>query len=311
MHARLPLASALTLALAVGTTAHAGDNLPPSISPFAPLAVVDPTPSEVDFTVSDPDDALTELTVTATSNAPGVLPNGGLVLSGAAGERTLEITPIGIAGNALITLTVSDPGGASATTTLNATIVCDGDADEDELCDSIETDDDNDTVLDEDDLDPTDPLVCQDEDGDGCDDCAGGTPDPDNDGLDSDGDGLCDEGDEDDDGDGTLDVDEAPGDSDGDGIPDVLDPEDQDGPEGDLDGDGLSNQDEDKLGTDPDDPDSDGDGLSNGVEDSTGTDPNDPDTDGDGLEDGEEAGHGTHPNNPDSDDDGQIGRAHV
>ena len=55
------------------------------------------------------------------------------------------------------------------------------------------------------------------------------------------------------------------------------------------------------------DPDSDGDGLSDGEEESIGTDPNNDDTDGDGLLDGEEVKeHKTDPNNPDSDNDGLI-----
>lgn len=45
------------------------------------------------------------------------------------------------------------------------------------------------------DLDDTDPLVCFDGDGDGCDDCSSGTYAPEADGPDTDGDGLCDSGD--------------------------------------------------------------------------------------------------------------------
>ena len=45
------------------------------------------------------------------------------------------------------------------------------------------------------DLDDTDPSVCFDGDGDGCDDCSSGTYAPEADGPDTDGDGLCDSGD--------------------------------------------------------------------------------------------------------------------
>ena len=69
-------------------------------------------------------------------------------------------------------------------------------------------DSDGDGVLDGDDSAPLDNFICQDLDGDGCDDCASGIVDPSNDGTDTDGDGLCDLGDTDDDGDGTSDVDE-------------------------------------------------------------------------------------------------------
>ncbi len=57
----------------------------------------------------------------------------------------------------------------------------------------------------------------------------------------------------------------------------------------DSDGDGLSNDEEAALGTDPDDADSDDDGLDDGDEVNTyGTGPTSPDTDGDGLSDGYE-----------------------
>ena len=72
----------------------------------------------------------------------------------------------------------------------------------------------------------------------------------------------------------------------------------------DRDGDGLSDDDELALGTDPDQADSDGDGLADGEEVALGTDPIQADTDGDGLADGEEVALGTDPMQADSDGDG-------
>ncbi len=96
----------------------------------------------------------------------------------------------------------------------------------------------------------------------------------------------------------------------------------------DSDGDGLTNQREIEIGTDPFNPDTDADELNDGEEvlrqntdplkaDTDGdglsegeevlrrrTDPLNPDTDGDGLNDGEEVRRGTDPLNPDSDQDG-------
>ena len=72
----------------------------------------------------------------------------------------------------------------------------------------------------------------------------------------------------------------------------------------DTDGDGLTDDEEKDLGTDPKNPDSDGDGVNDGQEKIDGTDPKNPDTDGDGLTDGEEKEHGTDPKNPDTDGDG-------
>jgi len=74
----------------------------------------------------------------------------------------------------------------------------------------------------------------------------------------------------------------------------------------DSDCDGLTDEEEDALGTDPTDSDTDGDGISDGDEISDGTDPLDMDTDGDGLTDGEEASLCTDPLNPDSDGDGIV-----
>ncbi|RLA39915.1 MAG: hypothetical protein DRR06_03925 [Gammaproteobacteria bacterium] len=72
----------------------------------------------------------------------------------------------------------------------------------------------------------------------------------------------------------------------------------------DTDDDGLNDGDEVVIGTDPFDPDSDGDGLNDGDEVDIGTDPLNPDSDGDGLNDGDEVSAGTDPLNPDSDGDG-------
>lgn len=83
-------------------------------------------------------------------------------------------------------------------------------------------------------------------------------------------------------------------DTDGDGLDDAWENEhfgnlDQDG-SGDPDGDGLTNEQEETLGTDPNDADTDDDGFTDGVEVREGTDPLDADsfptdTDGDGLGD--------------------------
>ena len=75
-------------------------------------------------------------------------------------------------------------------------------------------------------------------------------------------------------------------------------------PGGDADGDGLTNGEEEELGTDPEKSDSDGDGADDKWEVDNGSDPLDTDSDDDGLSDGEEADLGTSPTNADSDGDG-------
>jgi len=103
----------------------------------------------------------------------------------------------------------------------------------------------------------------------------------------------------------------APIDSDGDGLPDDLEEQigtDPNNP--DTDGDGYDDGTEVEAGTDPLDPndhpgntrptDTDGDGLTDIDEKLLGTDPESDDTDGDGFTDGEEVLKGTDPNDPDS-----------
>ncbi|MBK9250036.1 MAG: OmpA family protein [Ignavibacteria bacterium] len=81
----------------------------------------------------------------------------------------------------------------------------------------------------------------------------------------------------------------------------------------DSDGDGLTDETEERIGTDPNNPDTDGDGLSDGDEvDDYKTDPLKPDTDGDGLKDGAEVNtHKTDPLKADTDGDGLTDGAEV
>ena len=143
-----------------------------------------------------------------------------------------------------------------------------------------QTDSDGDTVLDS--IECVLPLV--DTDGDGTPNCYDN--DDDGDGIlsegggDADGDGLLNNVDTDDDGDGTPTADEGNADDDYDGRSNYLDSDDEDGPRGDHDGDGLSNEDEEDLGSDPESADSDGDTVPDGDE--VGENGSLVDTDGDG-----------------------------
>ena len=71
----------------------------------------------------------------------------------------------------------------------------------------------------------------------------------------------------------------------------------------DADDDGLTDAEEEELGTDPDEADTDGDGLDDGDEVELGSDPLEPDTDGDGLNDGDDVAAGGDPTKTDSDGD--------
>jgi hypothetical protein len=214
------------------------------------------------------------------------------------GDETVEVT---LTGTSDSRLPIGDPGPAAVTI-----------ADDDSVAD-----DDGDGLTN---IEECPSLTaCRDTDDDGTPDYQ--DPDDDGDGVptgtenapqqDTDENGVPDYLDNDDDGDGRLTQDEDldedgdgnpatnPTDLDDDGVPDYLDADDQGGPTGDLDGDGLSNEREEELGTDPTDPDTDGDGVNDGDEVDDGTDPLDPasfaDADGDlvpdsvELEDGSDA----------------------
>ena len=206
------------------------------------------------------------------------------------------------------------------------------DTDGDAIPDVLDEDDDGDAISTAVEL-GSDPLNPLDSDGDGTPDYL--DLDSDEDGIDDalegagdpDGDGVASYLDDDADGNGIDDPTDGTGDLDDDGIMDFLDVDDSDGRLGDPDGDGLTNEEELSLGTDPqaEDTDDDGltdfdevvnldtdplvadtdeDGLDDGDEVKGGTDPLDDDTDGDGLGDGEEMTAGTDPLDDDTDDDG-------
>ena len=97
--------------------------------------------------------------------------------------------------------------------------ICRRDTDGDGQADIDDSDDDNDGVPDTQDTNSTNPLVCRDSDGDGCDDCSVTgqsasasvitAPNITNDGDDFDSDGTCDAGDTDIDNDGALNVNDS------------------------------------------------------------------------------------------------------
>jgi|AntDeeMinimDraft_6_1070357.scaffolds.fasta_scaffold00880_3 PGF-pre-PGF domain-containing protein len=193
------------------------------------------------------------------------------------------------------------------------------DTDEDGTPNFLDPDNDGDGLDDETELalgtDPNDA----DSDGDGIDDGTETTlPDGTAPGeaVDTDDDNTIDALDTDADADGVDDSDEGDGDADSDGVPNYrdVDSDDPDDQTGDGEFDDGSNA-EGTADTDDDgtpnflDADNDGDGIDDDVEEDLGTDPNNDDTDGDGIDDGAETTQpdGTGPSLAvDTDDDDQI-----
>ena len=96
-------------------------------------------------------------------------------------------------------------------------------------------------------------------------------------------------------------------DTDGDGVSDGEEAKQGSDPRvADTDGDGIPDGEESERGTNPREADSDGDGIDDKEEIERGSNPRLADTDGDGLSDGAEVEAGTDPFNKDSDGDGQL-----
>ena len=98
----------------------------PTITPIATQTTnQDTAVVNVPFTVSDADTNAAALSVTATSNTPGLVSNANILLQESGTSRTISITPTtGQAGTAVITLAVSD--GPKTTTETFSFIVNSG-----------------------------------------------------------------------------------------------------------------------------------------------------------------------------------------
>jgi choice-of-anchor C domain-containing protein len=99
-------------------------NNPPQISSVADQQIrYNTTTGPLAFTVSDVESPATSLFVTAASSNTNLIPNEQVVLSGTDSNRTVTITPnSNLVGVALITLTISDPDGATNQTSFNVSV---------------------------------------------------------------------------------------------------------------------------------------------------------------------------------------------
>ncbi len=96
----------------------------PTISNVTNQSTNEDTPTgAIAFTVGDIETAAASLTVTATSNNPAVIANGGIVLGGSGTNRTITLSPVSNAtGTATITIQVQDANGGTVTDTFDVTV---------------------------------------------------------------------------------------------------------------------------------------------------------------------------------------------
>ena len=99
-------------------------NTPPTISAPTALTVATGGPfGPVPFTVGDAETPPDQLTVTAATSNPNLIPAAGIVIGGAGANRTLTLTPAaGQKGSVVITLTVLDAGGGLTSALITVTI---------------------------------------------------------------------------------------------------------------------------------------------------------------------------------------------
>lgn len=112
--------------LLVGTSFSdvAGVNSPPTISsiPNQRTAANTPTPA-VAFTVGDAETPAGDLTLSAESSNPTLVPPANVTFGGSGADRTVTVTPAtGEQGTASITVTVTDGGGAGASTSFSVAV---------------------------------------------------------------------------------------------------------------------------------------------------------------------------------------------
>ncbi len=99
-------------------------NQPPMITPIDDQTTdEDVALGPLDFVINDGESLESDLIVTATSSNQAVIADSGLVLGGASANRTLAVTPVlDAAGDAEITITVTDEGGLTTTESFTVTV---------------------------------------------------------------------------------------------------------------------------------------------------------------------------------------------
>lgn len=133
MYANRKLSLAVLGALSAGLLTACGGggyNSPPPAAQAPTIAGLadqslpqDTTTPVLNFQVNDTDSGAGNVTLTATSSDPSIIPAEGVVLGGSGADRTLQITPAPEAfGTATVTIRATDPGGLTAQQAVRVTV---------------------------------------------------------------------------------------------------------------------------------------------------------------------------------------------
>ncbi|MCA9260420.1 MAG: hypothetical protein KDA61_14510, partial [Planctomycetales bacterium] len=95
---------------------------PPVISSIPSISVFPGQTGSAEFTVSDPDTAVELLVLAGVPDNPQVVPTGNVWFEGSGATRTLFVKPTSSSGFTDIDVTVTDPEGNSATTTVSFSV---------------------------------------------------------------------------------------------------------------------------------------------------------------------------------------------
>jgi hypothetical protein len=127
---RTLLLAAATLVAAGCSSRGGNDDMPQPAGNTAPVvsAITDRSADQdttlaVSFGIVDRESDVGKLTLTAAADSGNVFPADGVVLGGSGTSRTLTLTPLEAAtGTSILTVTLTDPDGASAARTFRVTV---------------------------------------------------------------------------------------------------------------------------------------------------------------------------------------------